>query len=188
MAKRFWKLAIAAIVLIMPVLIYLFALQATGNFHVVSEGKVYRAAQMDGQNLVRWQQEYGIASVLNLRGESIGSDWYETEKAVTEHLGVEHINFGMSASEELTDQEVQALLQVMRDAPKPLLIHCRAGADRTGIASALYVAGIDGGDEEAAERQLSLAYGHISLPWVSKAWAMDVTWERIEPWLGFPGS
>lgn len=166
---------------------YLAWLNLSGNFHVVSPDKVYRAAQMDGQALARWKRVHGIASVLNLRGENDGADWYEAERAVSDRLGIAHIDFRMSASRELTDPEVRALLEIMRDAPKPMLIHCMAGADRTGIASALYVAGIEGRGEAAAETQLSLTYGHIALPW-SRAWAMDETWERIEPWLGFPDS
>ena len=164
---------------------YLGFLRLSGNFHEVSPGAVYRAAQMDGQALVRWHRDHGIASVLNLRGENDGADWYETEKAVTDRLGIQHINFRMSASKQLTPAEAKQLIEVMRDAPKPLLIHCMGGADRTGLASALYVAGIDGGSESAAEWQLSALYGHISLPGISRAWAMDQTWERIEPHLGF---
>lgn len=166
---------------------YLGYLRVSGNFHTVSEGQVYRAGQMDGQNLARWKREYGIASVLNLRGASEGSDWYETERAVADRLGIQHIDFAMSDRRELTAEQVKALIEVMRDAPKPLLIHCMAGADRTGLASALYVAGIEGRGEEAAEWQLSLAYGHIGVP-VSRAWPMDVTWEKMEGWLGFPDS
>lgn len=166
---------------------YLAYLQLSGNFHEVSPQTVYRAAQMDGQALARWKREHGIASVLNLRGQNDGTDWYETERAVADRLGIAHIDFRMSEQTELTDSEVQALLAVMRDAPKPMLIHCRAGADRTGIASALYLAGIDGVGEGEAERHLSVEYGHIGLPW-SKAWAMDVSWERIEPWLCYPES
>lgn len=183
--KRLIALAGGALLMVIA---YLGFLQFSGNFHPVSEGTVYRAAQMDGQALARWKREYKIASVLNLRGESPGADWYETERAVTDRLGIQHIDFKMSDSHELTQPEVERLLQVMRDAPKPMLIHCKAGADRTGLASALYVAGIEGRGEEAAEWHLSLAYGHISLPWISRAWPMNVTWERIEPWLGYPDS
>jgi protein tyrosine/serine phosphatase len=167
---------------------YLAYLQISGNFYEVSPGVVYRAAQMDGQNLAKWKREHGIATVLNLRGEANGADWYETERAVADRLGIQHINFGMSEQQELTDVDVHALMKIMRDAPKPLLIHCRAGADRTGLASALYLAGVEGRDEAQAERHLSIWYGHIGLPWVSKAWSMDTTWERIEPWLGYTPS
>lgn len=178
----------AALIVLVATIGYLAYLHASGNFHVVAPGKVYRAAQMDGQALVRWHREHGIASVLNLRGRNDGSDWYETERAVSDRLGIKHLDFRMSAQAELDQPEVEALLAVMRDAPKPMLIHCMGGADRTGLAAALYVAGLENGGEDAAERQLSLTYGHVGVPWLSKAWAMDTTWERIEPWLGFPGS
>jgi protein tyrosine/serine phosphatase len=167
---------------------YLAYLQITGNFYVVRQGEVYRAAQMDGQDLARWRREHGIATVLNLRGEAIGADWYETERALADHLGITHIDFPMSEQKELSNQEVQSLIKLMQEAPKPLLIHCKAGADRTGLASALYIAAIAGGEEAEAERHLSIRYGHIGLPWVSRAWSMNVTWERIEPWLGYPDS
>lgn len=167
---------------------YLGFLHLSGNFHEVSNGQVYRAAQMDGQALARWKREYGIASVLNLRGENAGADWYETELALTNHLNIKHIDFRMSARKELDKEQVMALIEVMKAAPKPLLIHCLGGADRTGLASALYVAGVDKGGEEAAEWQLSLAYGHIGIPWISQAWPMDTTWEDMEAWLGFPNS
>lgn len=186
--RRHAKRLLLAVVVGVPLILgYLAYLQLSGNFHTVSSGQVYRAAQMDGQALARWKREYGIASVLNLRGENAGADWYETERAVADRLGIQHIDFRMSASNELDQPQVQALLKVMRDAPKPMLIHCMGGSDRTGFASALYVAGVEQRGEDAAEWQLSLAFGHISLPW-SKAWPMNITWERIEPWLGYPGS
>lgn len=188
MIKFIKRSAILAAVLLGLLIGYLAYLQISGNFYEVSSGTVYRAAQMDGQKLSKWKRENGIASILNLRGEANGADWYETERAVADRLGIEHINFAMSEHKEMTDDEVKALVEVMRDAPKPLLIHCRAGADRTGIASALYLAGIEGKREGEAERHLSIWYGHIGLPYVSKAWAMNVTWERIEPWLGYPDS
>lgn len=178
----------AAAVLLTVTVGYLAFLHFSGNFHVVHDGQVYRAAQMDGQALSRWHREHGIASVLNLRGQNDGADWYETERAVADRLGIAHIDFRMSAQTELTQPEVEALMAAMRDAPKPMLIHCMGGADRTGLASAMYVAGLAGMGEDAAEEQLSMAYGHVGIPWISKAWAMDATWERIEPWLGFHDS
>lgn len=182
------RLLAAGFILLLLTAGYLATLRVSGNFHEVSPGKLYRAAQMDGQALARWKREYGIASVLNLRGQNDGADWYETERAVADRLGIEHLDFKMSASRQLDRDQVQELLAVMEAAPKPLLIHCLAGADRTGLAAALYVAGIEGRGEEEAERQLSLSYGHVGLPWVSKAWAMDVTWEDIELMLGFEDS
>jgi protein tyrosine/serine phosphatase len=87
----------------------------------------------------------------------------------------------------LNEQEAMQLIAVMRDAPKPLLIHCQAGADRTGLASALYLAAIAGKSEQVAEGQLSLRYGHIPYSF-SRAFPMDETFEKMEPLLGFGNS
>lgn len=183
-----WRSLAAMAFLIFVVGGYLLYLQLSGNFHVVVPGEVYRAAQMDTEDLALWRKEYGIASVLNLRGAQENAPWYREERAGAEALGIQHIDFGMSDAEELTPDQVRALIRVMRDAPKPLLIHCRAGADRTGLASALYVAAIAQRSEWAAEAQLALTYGHVGVPVLSRAWAMNATWEKMEGWLGFPDS
>ncbi|MGO6986949.1 tyrosine-protein phosphatase, partial [Rhizobium leguminosarum] len=83
-----------------------------------------------------------IRSIINLRGENVGKAWYDEEIAVSKELGITHINFGMSARRELDQNKVEELLATMRSAPKPVLIHCKAGADRTGLASALYLAAV----------------------------------------------
>lgn len=163
-------------------------LQLSGNFHAVIDEQLYRAAQMNSATLRRWHERHHIASVLNLRGANPGTDWYEDETAATRDLGIAHIDFAMSAAHELNDAEARQLIKTMRDAPKPLLIHCMSGADRTGLAAALYIAAIAKGSEGAAEWQLSPRYGHIGLPWISRAYPMDETWERLEYALGFPHS
>jgi protein tyrosine/serine phosphatase len=94
----------------------------------------------------------------------------------------------MSASRELTRSQVDRLLAILEAVEKPLLIHCQAGADRTGLATALYLAAIAKQGEEAAEDQLSIRYGHVGLPHLSSAYAMERTWEKLEPWIGFSGS
>jgi protein tyrosine/serine phosphatase len=83
----------------------------------------------------------------------------------------------LSANTELDLKQVADLVEALRDAPKPLLIHCRAGSDRTGLASALYVASHGGTYRDACE-QLSLYYGHFPY-FGSKSVAMDVTLERF---------
>ena len=94
----------------------------------------------------------------------------------------------MSASTALSPAEARQLIALMAGARKPLLTHCLGGADRTGLAAALYVAAIEGGPEGAAEWQLSPRYGHVGLPWISAPWPMDQTWEGLEAALGFADS
>ncbi len=175
------------VVMALALALYLVALQVTGNFHTVIAGELYRSAQPDPAALAHWQGRYGIRSIVNLRGANPGTDWYDAEIATSEALGIAHYDFRMSAGEDLDGERAAQLAALLRDAPKPVLIHCRSGADRTGLASALFLAAVAGSSEEAAEGQISLYYGHVSLP-VSAAWPMDRSWEALEPWLGFPNS
>ncbi len=160
--------------------LYLWGIQASGNFSTVVEGEVYRSNQITADRMARYRDAFGIRTVLNLRGASPGSAWYDEEARAAQALGIHLIDFGLSAQKELTERQVDDLTAILRDAPKPLLIHCRSGADRTGLASLVYQALIAGIDEDRAERQLSLRFGHFSIPVLSQAWPMDQTWERIE--------
>jgi protein tyrosine/serine phosphatase len=160
---------------------------ATTNFHPVVAGEVYRSSQPSASAIADFQKEYGIKTIINLRGDNSGRGWYDREVAQAKELDINHIDFRMSSSHELTQEEAARLIELMRDAPKPLLIHCQAGADRTGLASALYLAAIEKRGETAAEGQMSIIYGHISLS-INHAYAMDRTFEKLEPWLGFSNS
>src|SRR5262249_44146427 len=44
----------------------------------------------------------------------------------------------------------------------PVLIHCSAGSDRTGAASAIWRMAVAGEEKAAASKELSLRYGHFS--------------------------
>lgn len=161
---------------------YLVWIQATGNFATVVAGEVYRSNQPTPERLAGYARDQGIKSVLNLRGANPGADWYEAERQAAATLGLTLIDYAISAGEELDKRQVAELLGLLRDAPKPLLIHCRSGADRTGLASVMYQSMIAGLPENSAEGQLSLRYGHFAVPVLSAAWPMDTTWEKIEEW------
>ena len=130
--------------------IYLGFLRASGNFHEVLPGQLYRSAQPTPGQLARYIQRYGIKTVINLRGPS-EQKWYRDEVATTSRLAIQHLDFRMTASRQLSDGESEELIALMKDAPKPLLIHCKAGADRTGLASVIYLQQVAGVDEETAE-------------------------------------
>ncbi len=162
---------------------YLGGLQLLGNFHEVLPGELYRSAQPSGADIDTYAARYGIKTILNLRGQNT-ADWYLQESAAAKKAGITHINYPLSASHIVTPQQAHELLALMRDAPKPLLIHCQAGADRTGLVSVLYLQQIAGIDEETAEEQLSLRFGHIGIPYLSSTFAMDVSWENLEKVFG----
>jgi protein tyrosine/serine phosphatase len=163
---------------------YLGALQLTDNFHTVVAGELYRSGQPTATDIAYYQKTHGIKTIINLRGENRGLAWYDAEISEAKQLGITHIDFRMSARRELTQVEAVNLVRILERAEKPMLAHCQAGADRSGLASALYVAAVGKLGETAAERQLSIRYGHIPLA-LSSAYAMDRTFEALEPWLGF---
>lgn len=183
--RRPW--AAAALILGLPGALlggHAASLQMSGNFHPILEGEAYRSAQPTAESLARWTVEKGLRSVLNLRGENPDSPWWREEAAAAERLGLVHADFRMSASEDLPQARAAELLALLKSLPKPLLIHCRSGSDRTGLAAALYLA--EAGEGEArAESQISFRYGHVSLPFTA-AWPMDRSWEALEGWLGYP--
>jgi len=159
---------------------YFLAIQATGNFYAVVPGELYRSNQPTASQVADYTQRYGIKTIVNLRGSSEDAAWYRDEVAAAAALGVNHIDFRMSARQQLTLEESQKLVALLRDAPKPILIHCLSGADRTGLASAIYLHQISKVNEDTAERQLSIRFGHLSIPFISPAYAMDENWENLE--------
>jgi protein tyrosine phosphatase (PTP) superfamily phosphohydrolase (DUF442 family) len=148
-----------------------------GNFHEVEKGMVYRSSWLGAEGLEKAIARHGVKSVLNLCGEQPGKAWYDGEVTVSRRFGVRLISLAFSANTPLDSNQVAQLADALRDSPKPLLIHCRAGSDRTGLACALYVAS-HGGSYRDAQDQLSLFYGHFPY-FGSRSVAMDVTLERF---------
>jgi protein tyrosine/serine phosphatase len=145
--------------------------ESGGNLHAVEEGTVYRSRQLSGPELERVIGTYGIRSVLNLRGANPGSPWYDVETEVSAAHDVAHYDYRISARRPVSPAQVDEILAIVRVAPKPLLIHCQAGADRTGLVAAAYRFS-HGQTVEQADRALSLRFGHF--PWLgSKTRAMD---------------
>ncbi len=162
---------------------YVGILILSGNFHEVLPGQFYRSAQLSGERLGKEIDRYGIKTVINLRGENVGKGWYDDEIRATAAHGATHVDFRMSARRDLTPEKTQQLLTLLKTAEQPILVHCMSGADRTGLASVIFLQQVAGIDEEEAEWQLSPLYGHINLPFLA-AYAMDDTWEALEKVIG----
>ena len=92
-------------------------------------------------------------------------------------LGVTHYDVKLSAIREVESETLSTILAIMRQAPKPLLIHCQSGADRSGLIAAVYLFAIEGQRAEAAAQQLAFFYGHFPYLW-SRSGAMDRSFWR----------
>jgi len=134
----------------------------TNNFRVVSPGKVYRSAQMTEQDIRATISAQGIRTIINLCGGK-REPWYRAEVKVAKELGVRHVDIGISAEKLPPPEKLEALLQVFAEGPYPILIHCRAGADRSGLASTIYRVVVEHDRFAAAVRDnLTWRYGHFA--------------------------
>lgn len=158
---------------------YLEFLQLSGNFNTVVSGELYRSGQISSQQLDNYATRYGIKTIVNLRGSNPGAPWYDTETAESQKLHIDHVDFRLSARREVTARQVTELIALLRSAQKPILIHCKAGADRSGLVSALYLVAIKKWSAEVAEGQLSIRFGHFSLPFIPE-YAMERSFEKFE--------
>jgi protein tyrosine/serine phosphatase len=179
--RRFLVALLLVGLLLLTVIIlsgWVLGVRASGNVHEVEPGQLYRSAQLSGCSLNEVIDHYGIRTVINLRGRNPDAIWYRDETAITTRKGITHIDIGMSSSKEPDAATINQLIEAFKSAPKPILIHCEAGADRSGLASAIFELVIAHRPASVAEEQLSFYYGHF--PWfTSKTGAMDNAFERI---------
>jgi len=157
------RLAISASVLVLAAGAIYLHFDRTGNFRTVSPGQVYRSGQLTEKQLAEYTKEYGIRSILNLRGRNEQSNWWKEEIAASSRLGLKHYDVRLSSNKEPAEKTVKELIAVLQEAPKPLLIHCFWGADRGGLVSAMYLYRFEGYSYEKARKQLSFVYGHVTL-------------------------
>jgi protein tyrosine phosphatase (PTP) superfamily phosphohydrolase (DUF442 family) len=123
---------------------------------------------------------YGIQTVLNLRGSSVAAPWYVDESRATHRLNVCQEDIALSAARLPSIHEVRRLIRVLDCANYPILLHCRHGADRTGLASALVLLLQTETPLHQARRQLGLRYGHIA---VDRPAYLDRFLDHYEEWL-----
>ena len=138
-------------------------LEEQGNFHPITPGQAYRSAQLDGDELAHYIRKFKIHSVINLRGENADKPWYQEEIATCRQMGVSHFDIGLHSDKAPGLPKLEKLLRLFQQAPRPVLIHCKAGADRSGLAAALWKVAIDGVPARVAKRQLSIRYGHMPI-------------------------
>lgn len=167
--RWFRRILIAILIIFISPVIYVIDAIHRANFGVVVEGEAYRSGQMNAEQLAQVIRKYRIQSIINLRGTNT-SEWYQDEVKLTAKLNVRHYDFALSANREVSVDEMDIIIKTLRAAPKPVLIHCKAGADRSGLVSALYELALEGQPPNLADRQLSIWYGHIP---VAKTIAMD---------------
>lgn len=135
---------------------------ATNNTHTVIPGEIYRSAQVDKDDITDDVHAYHIKSIINLRGANPSDAWYQKEIKESKALGLRHYNVRLSSKSLPTIMQLHRLVHIIETAPKPILIHCAGGADRTGLASAMSLLLLAHPDNDAIVDEISWQYDVIS--------------------------
>lgn len=132
------------------------------NFHQIMPG-FYRSAQLSHSELSTLIDEGTIAAILSLRRkeERGGYESIEMERTLAQEKGIPFIHIPLDAKKKIEPAALESILATLRQASfRPLLIHCKAGADRTGLVAALLALETGKSLDQALEHQ---EYGHISV-------------------------
>lgn len=102
----------------------------------------------------------GIKTVLTLRGAQHQPQFlFEAEVCARLGLGLECVQ--LAARRAPPVERLQMLFSKFDHMDRPFLMHCKSGADRTGLAAALYLLEYAGVDIATAKRQLNFDFIHI---------------------------
>jgi protein tyrosine/serine phosphatase len=128
------------------------------NFDEIAPG-AYRSNHPNQKRFAAYAA-MGIKTILNLRGVALQPHYlFEVESC--QNLGLTLVNNQMAARRAPRVIELTDLLDSFATMERPFLMHCKSGADRTGLAAAIYLMLYEGASLEIARQQLSFRYIHI---------------------------
>jgi len=136
------------------------------HFAKVDDG-LYRSGQPTAGGFAA-AERLGVRTVVNLRSA-------HTDSPLLAGTGLRYVEIPCHQWS-MDDDDVAAFLKVATDpAMRPVLVHCAAGRDRTGLAVASYRVAVDGWSHADAERERR-AFGSNSV-WVNLGRCL----RRVEP-------
>ncbi len=104
------------------------------NFHKVDES-VYRGAQPTDEGF-RELAKMGVRTIIDLRGPEHSESH---EQQVVEAAGMRYVSIPIKGMTQPTEAQISGALKVMNNSDGgPVFVHCRRGADRTGVVIACY--------------------------------------------------
>jgi protein tyrosine/serine phosphatase len=128
------------------------------NAHWISD-ELVRTNQPWPHQLDAWRRA-GLKTVINLRGRTEASS-HLIEREACARLGLTLVDFRMSSKAAPTREQVLGAKALFETIAYPALMHCKSGADRTGVMAVLYLHFRRGQPIREATRQLSLRYLHL---------------------------
>src|SRR6185503_2980726 len=119
------------------------------NFHQVN-AQLYRGAQPKAGGIERLA-EMGIKTIINLRS---GDERSRLEEQEARAAGLNYVNVPFQRLGGPTEEQIAQVLSLINAAEnQPVFVHCKHGADRTGVAIAIYRIDHDGWSSERAKAE-----------------------------------
>jgi protein tyrosine/serine phosphatase len=128
------------------------------NRHQIA-GDAWRSSQPSPRQIAQ-MAALGIRTIVNLRGErDCGA--YRLQVAACRKHGIAMEELTLKSRAAPTRQQIHAAKALFARIQYPMLMHCKSGADRAGLGSALFMILREGKPVAEAMWQLSPRYGHI---------------------------
>lgn len=128
------------------------------NFEEFAPG-CYRSNQPDHARFEAYR-DMGIKTILSLRGPA-KQPYHLFEVESCEKLGLTMLNARMAARRAPQVDLMQTLFTAFEKIDGPFLMHCKSGADRTGLAAAVYLLKYHKVPIDVARAQLNFRFLHI---------------------------
>jgi hypothetical protein len=109
------------------------------NFHWVVPGEAARAAQAWAGGLGGFLEARGIRALINLRGRNDDLSWWKNETGAAQARGIAHLDAMLDSRKLPTRAMLERLIATFDEAPRPFLLKCSGGQDRTSFAAALFL-------------------------------------------------
>jgi protein tyrosine/serine phosphatase len=146
------------VVIACVLLLYIYYLNHRLTIHTVIPAEVYRSAQLDRDALDSAVRSKGIRSIINLRGKHLEREWYRDEIYASKSLGLSHYDISLSSEGLPRRRSVRMLASLLQTSERPVLVHCEAGIDRSGLASVIALLSKDTTALDEAAEHVSMRY------------------------------
>jgi protein tyrosine/serine phosphatase len=140
------------------------------NFHWIVPGEAARSAQAYAGFLAAFLEKNGLKAVINLRGHHPKFPWWVYESETCARLGVAHFDAMMDSRRLPLKEMLIALFDAFDAAPRPFVVKCSGGQDRTSLAAALYTVHRDGWDAFARAQAQFARLPYLHFPRRNQRW------------------
>jgi protein tyrosine/serine phosphatase len=140
------------------------------NFHWVVPGEASRAMQAWAGGVRGFLKHRGIRAIINLRGRNDDLDWWKQETALAAAEGIGHLDAMLDSRKLPTRDMLVRLIETFDTAPRPFLLKCSGGQDRTSFAAALYLIHRDGWAAMPRAKEQFARFPYLHFPKTQQRW------------------